>query len=129
MDIGEVTDGRLVSPSLASATASLPTSYTGEDKEQEGDRGEDALMPIPVKVNKINGKAGGPGVDNGGGGNGGADKAQASTTTRAGEAVPVDDAGLDKVRNVNARQEGRRVWVGQACCRAYVAQLCYRQLP
>lgn len=117
VDIEDVTDGRLVSPSIAAAV--LPDSYTGEGKEQEGEREEETLVPITIKVNKVNGEAADRGVDNGSGGNGSADKVQpaqpaATTTTRSKDAVPVDDAGLDRVSEAEGREKGAGS-VGQAC--------------
>ena len=114
MDMGDVTDGRLVSPSLASAP--LPAAYAGEGKEQEeGEREEESSMPITIKVNKVNGDAAGhAGVEKANGGSGIAGKAQpaaehtaASAATRPGGAVPVDEAGLDRVSDERAAEGGK----------------------
>lgn len=130
MDFGDVTDGRLVSPSIASAT--LSAAYAGEGKEQEQEGGrEEALMPITIKVNKVNGEAAvGRGDDTANGDGGGPDKAQpaqpeaagaaaAVATTRPGEAVAVDDAGLERVSKVEVEDretdEGQ-LQIGLACC-------------
>eukprot|EP00903_Cladosiphon_okamuranus_P005725 g5683.t1 len=113
---GSVTDGRLVSPSVASAT--FTAAYSGEGKEQEdvqGEREEEALMPTIVKVNKVNGDAAGRGAAIANGDSDVTDKAPsaqpaatAAATARPGEAVPVDDAGLDNALrepSVRSRQE------------------------
>eukprot|EP00752_Nemacystus_decipiens_P003913 g3587.t2 len=104
---GDVTDGRLVSPSIASAPVHLQAAYAGEGKEQEqeqeeGEREEEPSAPIAIKVTKVNGEAAGRGLEKANGGSGVSDKAHqaehsaATTTGRPGEAVPVDDAGLDR---------------------------------
>lgn len=90
--IGEVTDGRLVSSSLAAAV--LPATYTGEEKEEE----EIELPPLTVTVKpKVNGELTNGGVVANGGG---AEKSrEGESTAPPGEVVvAVDDAGLEKVR-------------------------------
>lgn len=124
-DFGDLTDGRLVSPSIASAAPPLTAAYAGEGKEQEGEREEEALMPVTVKVNKVNGEAAGRGVETANGGSGIADKSQPAATaaTRPGEAVPVDDAGLDRVSEAKGCGGGSGIgWTS-----VYAVELCLRR--
>ncbi|CAM9124180.1 unnamed protein product [Ectocarpus sp. 12 AP-2014] len=77
IELSAVTDGRLVSPSIGS----LPAGYTGEEKQEEEEEGEEK---------------GEAGPQANGGAVGAAAAAAEREGTPAGDAVPVDEDGLDK---------------------------------
>lgn len=85
--VGEVTDGRLVSPSIPN----VAVAYGGEAKEEER---EGSALRVAV-----NGDVGDVGevipMDNGKGND---SSSVGKAETESQEAVPVDDAGLDRVR-------------------------------